>query len=462
MGIKKGQELDLEITQIAFGGRGLVRVDGLAVFVDGAVPGDRVRARIGRKKKNYAEARVIEIVSPSPDRVPAPCAYSGVCGGCKWQFLDYSRQIEYKRQHVTESLAHIGQLDEVRVHPTLASERVLAYRNKMEFSCADHRWLMPAEMGTADVPRSFALGLHVPGTYHKVLDIQRCLLQPDTGNRILDHVRRYLQDSALPVYGLRSHVGFWRFVMLRHSVAHDRWLVNLVTAAEDRAAVQPLADGLMAAYPEIVAVVNNITARRAGVAVGEYEIGLSPVSVLRDRIGPYEFEISANSFFQTNTRGAARLYQVVQAYANLTGSETVLDLYSGTGSIAIYLAAGARRVVGLELAPSAVQDAEANCRRNDIANCRFVPGDVKEQLAHIDHVPDVMVIDPPRDGMHKSVTARVCDMAPPRLVYVSCNPATLARDLALLKERYHVLEVQPVDMFPHTFHIEAVARLERK
>lgn len=461
MTLKKKQIVDCDVEDVAFGGKGLAKIDGLAVFIDQTVAGDRVRARVVRKKRNYAEAVVVDMLAPSPLRVDPPCPYSGVCGGCKWQFIDYAHQLVLKRRHVAESLAHIAQLKGVPVHPTLPSERVFGYRNKMEFSCSDRRWLMPHEMGTG-VDTDFALGLHVPGTYHKVLDTRACLLQPDTGNRLLDDVRRHIKASDRPVYGLRSHQGFWRFLVLRHSVARDQWMVNIVTANEDRAAVVPLAAALRARYPEVVSVVNNITARRSGVAVGEREIRLAGDAVLTDHIGPFRFEISANSFFQTNTRGAQTLYATVDRCAALKGGEAVLDLYCGTGTIAIWLARRAAEVIGLELADTAIADARRNCRINHIDNCRFVAGDIKDTLAAIAAVPDVLVIDPPRAGMHKDVCRQVCAMAPETIVYVSCNPATMARDMLALKAVYQITEVQPVDMFPHTFHVESVARLVKR
>ena len=462
MGIKKGQILELEVSDIAFGGKGLAKADGLAVFVDQAVPGDQVRVRIVKKKKQYAEARVLDLLKPSPLRIDPPCPYSGFCGGCKWQFLAYEKQLEYKQQHVLESLEHIGLLQDIPVHPTLPSERVFGYRNKMEFSCSDRRWLLPHEMGQEVADISFALGLHVPGTFYKVLDTSACLLQPELGNEILEDARVFMRNSDRPVYGLRTHVGFWRFLMLRHSVAHDQWMVNLITADEDREAVQPLADLLREKYPSVISVVNNISARKAGIAVGEYEILLAGAAELRDRIGPFEFKISANSFFQTNTRGAERLYETVRNYAELTGSESVVDLYSGTGTIAICLSDSAKEVMGMEIVESAVADAKMNCQTNSISNCQFVLGDIKDCLSQPTSKPDVMIIDPPRVGMHKDVVKQVLEISPERIVYVSCNPATLARDLGMMKEHYRVLEVQPVDMFPHTYHIESVARLEKK
>ena len=462
MSIQKGQLHDVAISDVAYGGKGIVHIEGFAVFVDQAVPGDRVRIVITRNKKNYAEARVVSLLQPSSDRVSAPCPYSGVCGGCKWQFLDYDRQLAYKRQHVVESLAHIALIKDVTVHPTLASGLRFGYRNKVEFTCSDSRWRLPEEMQNQDLSRGFALGFHVPGVFHKVLDIEACLLQPDTGNRILGDVRRYIQSSEMPMYCPRTHKGFWRFIMLRHSLAHDRWMVNLITAAENSNAVQPLADLLKNKYSQIISVVNNITAKKASISVGEREITLSGDSHLTDRICGFEFDISANSFFQTNSRGAETLYLTVMAYAGLTGNETVFDLYCGTGTIAICLSKAARRVVGFEIVDAAVSNAEKNCLKNGVTNCTFYRGDIKDRLSEASHTPDVMIIDPPRNGMHKSVVQQVLNILPERIIYVSCNPATLARDLGLMKDAYQVIEVQPVDMFPHTFHIESVARLQKR
>jgi len=462
MTVKKGQIVEVDITDMAFGGKGLTRIDGMAVFVDQAVPGDRVEARIVKKRKQYAEARVLALIRPSEDRVPAPCPYSGYCGGCKWQFLRYDRQLVYKRRHVAEALGHIGGLPDADVHATLPADPIFGYRNKMEFSCADRRWLLPSEMHRDDQDTAFALGLHVPGTFHKVLDIEACLLQPDLGNRLLAQARQGMRASGRPPYGLRSHVGFWRFLMLRHSVAHDQWMVNLITAEEDRDAVRPLAESLMAAHPQVVSVVNNVTRRKAAIAVGEFERPVAGAAKLKDRIGRFEFEISANSFFQTNTRSAALLYETVKSFARLSGTETVVDLYSGTGTIAIFLADAAREVIGMEIVGSAVADARRNAQANQIENCRFIEGDIRDQLASLALSPEVLVVDPPRDGMHKDVVQEVLRIAPRRIVYVSCNPATLARDIALVKDHYRLAEVQPVDMFPHTWHIESVARLEKK
>jgi 23S rRNA (uracil1939-C5)-methyltransferase len=416
MKVKKGQQIDVEISDIAFGGKGLVRINGMTVFVDQAVPGDQVLIRINRKKKNYAEARVIELISPSAYRIHPPCVYSGFCGGCKWQFLKYEVQLNYKRQHVRETLQHIGQIKDVPVHPTIPSPLTFRYRNKMEFSCTDRRWLTPDEMQHPEIDKGFGIGLHVPGTFFKVFDTKKCLLQPNLGNHILEDVRKFIKSSALPVYGLRTHRGFWRFLMLRHSVACDQWMVNLITASDEYQALQPLANKLMQKYPQVTAVLNNISSRKAGVAIGEFERTLDGNATIVDKIGSYEFEISANSFFQTNTPAAAQLYDTVQTFAGLSGSETVLDLYSGTGTIPILLSRAARKIVGIEIAASAVSDAEINCRKNHIKNCFFLAGDIGVTLPTISDRPDVVIIDPPRAGMHKDVVKQVLALLPERIV----------------------------------------------
>ena len=461
MKIKTGQHIEIEITDIAFGGKGLSRVDGLAVFVDQAVPGDRGIIRITKKKKNYAEAVMVDLIESSPHRRLPPCDYSGFCGGCKWQFLKYDQQLIYKRQHVVDSLEHIAQLKDVVVHPTIPSAVILGYRNKMEFTCADRRWLLPAELRRPDIDKGFALGLHVPGTFHKVIDIRACLLQPDLGNLLLSEVRNYMRSSGQPPYSLRSHSGFWRFLVLRHSVACDQWMVNIVTSEEKSETVRPLAERLMDKYPRIVSVLNNVTSRKAGVATGEFEKTLAGSSVITDKIGSFDFEISANSFFQTNTRGAEKLFETVGKHAGLTGTETVLDLYSGTGTIPILLSGYCKEAIGIEIIESAVADAKKNCQKNGVSTCRFILGDIRKCLQNIPKRPDVLIIDPPRMGMHKDVLRQVLVFGAERIVYVSCNPATLSRDIYLMRDSYRLIEVQPVDMFPHTYHIEAVAKLAK-
>jgi 23S rRNA (uracil1939-C5)-methyltransferase len=511
MSARKGDILELQIDRVAFGGQGIARLDGLVIFVKGAIPGDRVRALVFRKKKAYAEAKIQELLLPSTDRIEAPCPYFGICGGCQWQHVKYERQLDYKRAHVEEALSHIGSLPGIEVLDPIPSEKHFGYRNKMEFSFSDRQWLPyppppltpPARGGEAgiDAPVStptlplpprrgrglsggpsttatrncephppllkggrgdFALGLHVPGTFDKIIDVDACLLQQERGNEILREVKHFALQSRLPPYGLKSHEGFWRFLTLRHSAYLDDWMVNLVTSELRTEGVLPLAQRLTTLFPNVTSVVNNITARKASIAVGEREVVLAGAGTIQDRIGSSTFQISANSFFQTNSLGAERLYGKVVEFAELTGRETVLDLYSGTGTIPIFLACSASKVIGMEIVESAVLDARRNCQANGIENCEFILGDIRDSLALLPIHPEVMVIDPPRAGMHQDVLSRVLEIGAERIVYVSCNPATLARDLALMQEHYHIAEIQPVDMFPHTYHVESVVKLSRK
>jgi len=462
MKIRKQDILELCIDKMAYGGQGVARLDGFVIFVNGAVPGDRLTARVFKKKKGYAEARMVELLEPSPDRIQPHCAYADYCGGCQWQNLRYERQLDYKKQQIEESMNHIGTMTDVAVRDVIPSENIFSYRNKMEFSFSDRRWFLPHEMDRRETEGGFALGLHVPGTFNKVIDIDACLLQQEQGNRILGAVKAHVKSCGIPVYGLKTHEGFWRFLTIRYSTAFDEWMVNLVTSENRPGAVQPLAEALLAKIGNIRSIVNNITRRKAAIAVGEDEIVLAGETHIKDKIGPFSFQISANSFFQTNSLGARKLYQTVVDYAEFNGNETVLDLYSGTGTIPIFLATRVRNVTGIEISESAVQDARRNCKENGIQNCQFICGDIREKLRTIEQRPDVLVIDPPRAGMHKDVVAQVLALSPKKIIYVSCNPATMARDMGLMNPDYDVVEIQPVDMFPHTYHIEAVAKLLRR
>ncbi len=462
MKLKKGHTVELIIEKMAYGGRGIARLDGFVIFVRGTVPGDRVLAKVTKKKKDYAEATLMELLDASCDRVDAPCPYAGYCGGCQWQHVSYDKQLVFKREHVKEPLEHIAGMKDVLVRPLLPSSNVFGYRNKMEFSFSDRRWYLPHELHLKGEGGDFALGLHVPGTYHKVIDMQTCLLQQQTGNEILNEIGRYVRKSSSPVYGLKSHEGYWRYLTIRHSKAFDHWMVNLVTSEDDEATIQPLAHLLCSKFSRIKTFVNNITRRKAAIAVGEKEKVLVGDGFIKDKIGPYSFRVSANSFFQTNTSAALKLYEQVLRYADPKGTERVLDLYSGTGTIPIFLSNRVRTVTGIEISESATADAGRNAQENGVHNCRFICGDIREKLGQIGFRPDLVIIDPPRAGMHKDVLAETMDMGPDRIVYVSCNPATLARDLEMMAERYELNEIQPVDMFPNTYHIEAVAKLSRR
>jgi 23S rRNA (uracil1939-C5)-methyltransferase len=459
--MKKGDHVELNIESMAVGGRGIGRIDGLVVFVTGSAPGDRVRARVVKKKREYAEAVVAEVLTPSTERIKAPCPYFGHCGGCQWQHVAYDRQLFYKRELVRGCLEHIGGFKDSLIGETLPSPSTYAYRNKMEFSFSDRRWLLPREMDLPGPSRGFALGLHVPGTFDKVLDIDTCLLVEGLANEILREVKEITRSSGIPPYGLKTHRGFWRFLTIRHSRALDQWMVNMITSECQPACVRPLAERLADRFPAVTSVINTINAGKAAIATGDRELYLFGLPRIRDRLGPYVFQISANSFFQTNTAAAERLYETVAAYAELSGGDSVLDLYCGTGTIPIFLSCRAGLVTGIEMSPSAVLDAERNCKENSIDNCRFIQGDARHVLGQIDAIPDVVVLDPPRSGMHEDVVKGVLDLSPRRIVYVSCNPATLARDLGRMIPAYELVAVQPLDMFPNTHHVETVVKLIR-
>lgn len=462
MSIKKGDILELEIEKMAAGGLGIARLNGYVIFVKGGVPGDKLKARVYRKKKDYSEAKVTEVISPSENRTEAQCQYHDYCGGCQWQHIRYDAQLTYKREIVKEALIKIGKLDNIPVRDTLPSPEIFAYRNKMEFTFSNRPWLMPSQLEKGEKRPAFSLGLHIPGSFNRVIDIESCLLQPDKGNRILDIVREYVKKTEIPVYDMKVHEGFWRFLTLRNSRAFGDWMVNIITAEDAPQVITPLAQEIYDKINGIRTVVNNINKKKAAVAFGDKELVVMGEGIIEDMIGDFRFRISANSFFQTNPKSAENLYKKVKEYAELSGKEQILDLYSGTGTIPVFLSRDASQIIGIEINRDAVMDAKKNCKINQVDNCRFITGDIKEIIPELRLRPDIIIIDPPRPGMHKNATKKVLQMRAKRIVYVSCNPATMARDLSYLSKGYEIKEVQPVDMFPHTHHIEAVARCVKK
>ncbi|RLB11396.1 MAG: 23S rRNA (uracil(1939)-C(5))-methyltransferase RlmD [Deltaproteobacteria bacterium] len=462
LSIKRGDIIELSIEKMAIGGFGIARVNRFVIFVKGAVAGDKVKARVYKKKKDYAEAKVLEVITPSINRVEAKCPYFNSCGGCQWQHIKYEAQLSYKHMLVEEAISQIGKLNNVPVLETLPSPEVFEYRNKMEFTFSNKPWVISKSEQSEKPP--FALGLHIPGSFDRVIDIQNCLLQPDKGNKILDVVRQYVRKTQIPVYDMKNHTGFWRFLTLRNSKAFGDWMVNIITADEAQQVVGPLVDEMRKKIGGIKTVVNNISKKKAAVAIGDKEVVIFGEGYIEDKIGDFIFRISANSFFQTNSKGAERLYNKVKEYAELSGTEEILDLYSGTGTIPIFLSRQAKRIIGIEINKDAVKDARKNCEINGVDNCVFIVGDIKEIFSKMDPniKPDVIIADPPRPGIHKDVLKGIIELGAERLVYVSCNPATLARDLSILSQAYEVKEIQPVDMFPHTHHIEVVAKCVKK
>ena len=464
---KKNQEVELQIEKFADRGKSLGRLDGYVVMVNGAVPGDRVRVRIGRRKKKYADGWLQEVLEPSPLRTDPRCSYFGSCGGCKWQHVQYEAQLEAKQQSVKEALARVGGFADVEVPPTLGADPIYYYRNKMEFSFSAARWLTPAEIASgAEYDTSFALGLHAPGNFSKVIDLDACYLQSELSASIVNAVRDLAKEEEWKPWDIRAHEGYLRHLVIRQAGQTDHLMVNLVTNGYDEARIERITRLFQESFPAITTLVNTIHTGKGQTAIGEEIVVVYGPGVIYDRIGPFTFEIAPDAFFQTNTRQAEQLYNVALDFAGLTGEEHVYDLYCGAGTISLFLAQHARHVVGLELVPSAVSNAIANAAANKVTNCSFVAGDMLKlltpELVRSVGRPDVLVTDPPRAGMHPKVVAQLAELKPGRLVYVSCNPQTQARDLGLLAEHYTIERVQPVDLFPHTHHIENVVLLKLK
>jgi 23S rRNA (uracil1939-C5)-methyltransferase len=449
---KRGDTLSLTIDDLAFGGEGVGRADGYVVFVRGGVPGDRLRVRLLEARARFGRAAIDAVEVPSPDRVEAPCPYFGRCGGCRLQHIAYPAQLALKQRQVADCLERLGGIGRFELRPILPAPDVFGYRNKMEFTIA----------GIAGEP---LIGLHETDRYDAVLDIERCLLQPDSLNALLDEARRDVRERRLGIYDQQSGEGLLRFLMLREGRRTGEAMANIVTTAPEIETLAPLAERLRARVPATVSVIVNVNAKKASVAVGTEEHLLTGRDHINESLGGLTFQVSANSFFQTNTVQAERMFAIVIEACALGGAETVIDLYSGTGAISLLLARRCRRVYGIEVAATAVEDAIRNGRANGIENCTFLSGEVRHHLPELIRngvTAEVVVADPPRAGFHPKALRALVSLAPARIVYVSCNPSTLARDAGeLTRAGYRLQWVQPVDMFPHTPHIEAIARLTR-
>jgi 23S rRNA (uracil1939-C5)-methyltransferase len=458
--VKKGQEIQIRVEKLAYGGEGIAHMDNQVIFVEGGVPGDLADVRLQKIKRNYLQARLLRVIEASPLRQEAPCQHFGFCGGCKWQNLAYPQQILFKREQVIESLQHIADVKAEAVHPTLPSPLIFGYRNKMEFSFTAQRWLLPEELPRPEVVKGYALGLHIPDFFDRVMHIDKCWLQDEVMNAILKFAQEYFNDQRFSIFNLKSHEGLLRFLVIRKSFSRNQYMVNVVTFLPATAELTEFARLLPEKFPNISSIINTVNRRYAQIAFGEEEYLLYGQPLITENIGPFEFDISANSFFQTNSLQAENLYQTVRSYVG-AGHHLIWDLYSGTGTIALFLAGQTARVIGFELVDSALQDAYKNCQRNNITNCEFIAGEIRQTIRTCTELPEVIVCDPPRGGMHPEIVKELLQIHPQKIVYVSCNPTTLARDVKLLLPLYRLKEVQPVDMFPHTHHIETVVKLER-
>ena len=462
---------NVEITGVAAEGKALVRINDMVCFVPNCVPGDIVDLQVTKKKHSFMEAKVLRIVKPSEVRCEARCKHFGVCGGCKWQILPYAEQLKYKQQQIVDNLTRIGKIALPEISPILGSKHIYEYRNKLEFTCADRKWfpweVIEAAGGLDKVDSTYGLGFHIPNCFDKVLDIEECHLMPDINNRIRNSVRTYAREHGLSFYNEHTHEGLLRTLILRNNHKGELMLIVVFGAeiSNFKSQVSNLLEFLHVEFPEIISLlyVENL---KFNDTIGDLDVKVyfGQDHIMEEMEG-LQFKVGPKSFYQTNTEQAYELYKAARAFAELTGEELVYDLYTGTGTIANFVSRQARQVIGIEYVPEAIEDAKVNSKINGIDNTLFFAGDMKDILNDTFVAkygcPDVIITDPPRAGMHEDVVNVILNAEPKRIVYVSCNPATQARDLALLDAKYQVTKVQPVDMFPHTQHVENVVQLCR-
>jgi len=454
------------ITDIAAEGKAIAKVNDMVVFVPFVVPGDVVDLQVTRKKSHFMEARAIKFHCYSDNRRTAVCEHFGICGGCKWQILLYSEQIRYKQKQVVDNLTRIGKIELPDITPIKGSARTEFYRNKLEFTFSNKRWRTNEEIAEGKVFDTMnAVGFHIPGQFDKVLDINKCWLQTEDSNEIRNEVRRYALEKGLTFFDLRNQEGFLRTMMIRTSSTGEL-MVIMVFFHEDKKAQDALLQHIAYKFPQITSLLYIINSK-ANDTITDQEVLVFKGNVcIYEEMEGLKFKIGPKSFYQTNSEQAYELYKVTRNFAKLTGNELVYDLYTGTGTIANFVAHQARQVIGIEYVPEAIEDAFVNSKLNNINNTLFYSGDMKDILnaAFIEKhgKPDVIITDPPRAGMHVDVINAIIFAEPKRIVYVSCNPATQARDLNLLDSNYKVTAIQPVDMFPHTHHVENVVLLELK
>ncbi|MBD5375233.1 MAG: 23S rRNA (uracil(1939)-C(5))-methyltransferase RlmD [Bacteroides sp.] len=467
---RKRKELPLiegvEITGVAAEGNAIARVNDMVVFVPFGAPGDVANIKIDRKKRNYAEGHIEQIITPSPVRCEPRCEHFGVCGGCRWQHLPYPAQLGFKQQQVTDALTRIAKVELPEINPILGSADIWEYRNKMEYTFSNRCWLTFEQMRSGEeFPDRDAAGFHIPGAFDKVLDIKKCHLQDDFSNRLRLFIKEFGKTHGYSFYDLRAQSGLLRTLMVRIASTGDIMAV-MVFGADEPEKISALMDAVREHFPEITSLLYVVNTK-ANDTIGDLDIlTWAGKPYIEEEMEGLHFRVGPKSFYQTNSRQAYELYKVARNFAGLTGSELVYDLYTGTGTIANFVARNARHVIGIEYVADAIEDAKLNSEVNGLDNTEFYAGDMKDVLTDgfiaTHGRPDIMIIDPPRAGMHDDVIKVILNAAPERIVYVSCNPATQARDLAALDSLYKVTAVQPVDMFPHTHHVENVVRLEKR
>ncbi len=470
----KDDILEIDITSLGAEGSGIGRTaDDFVVFVKNTVPGDKARIKVKKVKKNYAEAILIEIVENSALRTSPLCEYFGTCNGCRMQNIDYPHQLEIKLNIVKNAFERIGGFQNIEIPAVTGSEKIYFYRNKLEFSFSNQRWLTEKDINNENADKDFALGFHMPGFINKVIDIEKCHLQSEISNKILNLTRDYFKSRSESVYTTKTHSGFLRYLIIRQSACTPDLMVNLITFTENNNLINEFSEILKKEVPEITTFINSISASKAQVAQGDYSNTIFGDGYIKEKIGDYTFKITPSSFFQTNSLQAKKLFDTVLELGDFSKDENVLDLYCGAGAISIYISGYVKTVLGVEMNEEAIEMAKENAGLNNTANCEFLAHDVKEYLlnlsstvipakAGIRNPPDSIILDPPRSGIHPKAAEYILALEPKNIIYVSCNPATQARDIKLLEEKYIITAMQPVDMFPHTFHIENVVRLDRR
>ncbi len=457
---------NVEITGVAAEGKSIARVDDMAVFIPYGAPGDVVNIKLDKKKRSYAEAHIVDMVKPSPDRVTPACEHFGVCGGCKWQHIPYESQLRYKRDQVVDALTRIAKVEIPEVNPTLGSKETFCYRNKLEYTFSCKCWITFEDLRSGrEIADRNALGFHIPGAFDKVLDIKKCWLQDDLSNRIRLFVRQYALAKGYEFYDIKAQQGLMRTLMVRIASTGEVMLI-VVFARPEQEKIDDLMGAIAAEFPEITSLLYVVNQKVNDTIADQEVITYRGRDYINEEMEGLQFRIGPKSFYQTNSLQAYELYKVARRMACLKPDDLVYDLYTGTGTIANFVARQVKKVVGIEYVPEAIADAKLNSEVNGIDNTIFFAGDMKDVLTDgfiAEHGrPDVMIIDPPRAGMHEDVVNVILNARPERIVYVSCNPATQARDLALMDSLYRVEEVQPVDMFPHTHHVENVVRMTRR
>lgn len=457
---------NIEIVDVAAEGNSIAKIDGMVVFIPYGAPGDIADVKLDRKKHSYAEGHIAKLNTPSPLRVNPVCEHFGVCGGCRWQHLPYSFQIKAKQQQVKDALDRIAKVPYPEISPILGSEAIYGYRNKMEYTFSNKSWLTFEQLKSGEeFPDRDAAGFHIPGAFDKVLDIKKCHLQDELGNRLRLFVKQYAKENGLPFYDIKQQQGLVRTMMIRIASTGETMVV-MVFGQDDKKAIAGMLDAIRHEFSELTSLMYVVNLKVNDTIADQDVLLHSGKPYIVEEMEGLKFRVGPKSFYQTNSRQAFMLYKVARNFAELTGDELVYDLYTGTGTIANFLSGRANKVIGIEYVEDAIRDAKINSEVNGISNTQFFAGDMKDVLTDefiAEHGrPQVMIVDPPRAGMHTDVVNVILNAQPERIVYVSCNPATQARDLQLLDSKYRIDAVQPVDMFPHTHHVENVVKLTLK